>query len=498
MFFKRLVDWISGREPTNARPVAETATDAASSDGSATAGTPAEKRRFLRVALPGAQLSLGRLGPYPLANLSFGGLRALIPSDQQPKVGDEIAARLNLQPSWLAVRLLVRNHHGPEVGFAFVNLGGKESRVLAEFLRPVMIGSSLREITGMSLQAPGPNLRVRWFQGEGGAQIFVWQTLEDEVIKEEFYFLDYVLLWQKEQRGLRIGRLREGVGKVGYGRVDPQTAVFFRAPPYQALRLGQTIMKSATLPAPVRDAMLAEIAAEERRVHRRYLLKDGDAPIRFEPTDHPGQAWRVVNLSLTSIAFLLDELPAADVDRFAAAPQLSGHLLIDDRRVPITLAPRSHRDAILGCRLDLVVPEECERLAEYLAPRLLGQSLEEDPYPCEDLLPQRKGSRPHIYVGVHNTHILALIGPEHRLLAGRIVVLDQVLHFDGSRLRIFTNHGPAILPIERDLPLGQLEEQELRPYLRFLAKNLLASAPAVVDEVRTAWAEILAAPARTH
>lgn len=482
-FFSELVTWISGaRSPVT--PPSEAATDG---------GGGREKRRFVRVNLQGAHLYLGKNGPFAILNLSFGGLRAMIPPPHRPQPDTVVHAQMVLPPSRFTTRLAVKNNHGNEVGLAFLELGPKESRLLADHLRPLLIGGSLHEITGLELQSPDPRLKLRWFQGENDTQLFVWQSLDaNQVVKEEFYFCNYVMVHDREQDTLRVGKVEEGAPKkAGSGRIDPDSAVFFGTPPFQALRLGQAILDSSSLPAGMRDGLLAGIAREERRLFRRYLLKDDEARVGFVPAEMPTARWQVVNLSLTGIALLVEGGLPADGRDWSQRDVVAGHLVLGDKRIPAQIWPRYWQGDLVGGRLQIEMQEGAEHLAEFLAPRLLGQLLEEDPRPGDELFPARPGARPYLYVGVHNTHLLALVGPGAALLEGRLVVLDQLLTFARGKLKAYVNHGPMLMAIERELPLGQLVEQPLKPYLRYLARELIASAPAVADEVRTAWLKAL-------
>ena len=52
-------------------------------------------------------------------------------------------------------------------------------------------------------------------KGDDNVQVYLWQTLDGEIVKEEFYFLDYVVSWDREADTLTTARLK------GYPRGGP-------------------------------------------------------------------------------------------------------------------------------------------------------------------------------------------------------------------------------------------------------------------------------------
>ena len=193
MNFTDLLSWISGKKPeTKVSPMAETR----------------EKRRFYRINLSEGEVFIGESGPFQLVNVSYGGVRVKVAGHELSKtaqIGQKFDSRIKLGRIQFSCSVKVCNLGKDEVGCAFENLAPAHSRMVSEYLRPRILGSSLQEINASSLQNREPNLRLRWFQGDEGAQIFLWQTLEGDVVKEEFYFFDYIITWDHSQKVLQTG-----------------------------------------------------------------------------------------------------------------------------------------------------------------------------------------------------------------------------------------------------------------------------------------------------
>lgn len=78
-------------------------------------------------------------------------------------------------------------------------------------------GKSLREIDP-SMLAHEPSQNVRWFQGEGGTELFVWSE-EGRIVHVQLVFGRTSIEWIA-QKGLQAGTFTRG-GAIAGGRYDP-------------------------------------------------------------------------------------------------------------------------------------------------------------------------------------------------------------------------------------------------------------------------------------
>ncbi|RCK78959.1 MAG: hypothetical protein OZSIB_0510 [Candidatus Ozemobacter sibiricus] len=494
MGFQDLLHWIVGKRP------AETA-------GAPVAGVR-ERRRFQRIEVNDGLVTLGDRGPFPISNLSYGGLRfdagasedgeasrAAPPTEGKAAseafaIGQVYEARVNLHHVQLAATLKVCNVQGALVGCAFEKLSATQSRILSDILKPRIIGASLQEIDAAAIQNRDPNLRLRWFQGEDGAQIFLWQTLEGQTVKEEYYFLDYVITWDNRMQVLQTGRLRqEGGGKPGYGRIDPTSVAFFQVPSHRALKMGKVILEHATLPPGVRDPLLNGMAREERRLYHRYVLKEGEAGVKFHLGRNREGTLSVTNLSYNGLGVLLpeQELPRG----LARGQELEGELQIGAEFIRVRVQLAYVTPQVAGGFMRVLDPAQNERLAEFLAPRLLGQALEELPAPMEEKPIAPSGARGYLFVGLHNTHLLALVAPGARLVHGRIAFMDRTLNWERNALVAYACPCGVIFPRDWELPSDAVERlPEVPAELRQMCRLMIESA-SLPEEVRAAWMNAL-------
>jgi|GEM_PF-959160 len=479
MVFKNLLNWITGRSPEESAPEPTQ--------------PQRERRRFQRIGLEDGLVWLGEQGPFPVLNLSYGGLKFEIPSEHPGNgavsVGQVFEASVQLENVRFATTLKICNRFDTVFGCSFVGLKPAASRLISEFLKPRIIGASMTEIDGSRLQHHDPSLRMRWFQGEEGTQIFLWQALDGEIVREEYYFLDYIITWNQETQVFQTGKLRSDKGKSGFGRVDPSTVVFFKVPSHRAVRMGRKILECAALPLEARDQMLANLIREEKRLYQRYIIRAGDRAPRFTPDGHPGRHLVVANLSVGGIAFLTPEEGLGAVGK--RGELLTGRLELDGNVVPIHTRIIYATGQMIGGTLELAGTAGGDEIARFLAPRLLGQSLEEMPSPLEELPQSFRSSRVYLHVGLHNTHVISAVNPDRNLLAGRIAFMDHILVWEHGTLTSWKCPGGIVFPRDWELPLDILEREAAIPeHLRGICAEMLESAE-LPTEVVTAWKKVL-------
>lgn len=455
-----------------------------------------EKRQFQRLATVGGHAHCGDYGPFQITNISFGGARIQV-TDQaflaalQP--GTDISIRLIFPGLRLETKMQVCSiSQAGELGCSFTCLTEPQERMLSDFLKPGVIGSSFHEVSAPAATSPDQNVRLRHFQGQDGAQIFLWQTLEGDVVKQEYYFLDYVITMQKSRQTLRTGRVSNAVGSgssEAFGRIAPDRIVFFNVPSFRALRMGKSILELSSLPAEAKDHLLSGIASEEKRLYRRYSLREHDAQVRFYHTFYPDQPFPVGNLSFSGVALLFPDDFAAD--NLAGQHDLSGFLAIGTYRYPASITVVYCNRQALGGVLTLINDQGKAAVAEFLAPRLLGQSLEEDTPPGAVPAAVAERAKAYYFTGLHNTHVLTLMVPGGCMALGRIVFMDCVLAFDGQMLTEYQCPRGTVFPPSWELPPDLVDAMPLVSADLVAACRLLLAAAALPTEVREGWNRVL-------
>ncbi|MBP7633972.1 hypothetical protein KBA41_07355 [Candidatus Ozemobacteraceae bacterium] len=479
MVFKNLLNWITGRASEEAAPEP--------------VQPQSERRRFQRIGLEDGLVWLGEQGPFPVLNLSYGGIKFEVPAgtsgDGGITPGQALEANIQLGNVRFATGLKICNRFDTVFGCSFVGLKPAASRLISDFLKPRIIGASLTEIDGSRLQHLDPGLRMRWFQGEEGTQIFLWQTLDGEIVREEYYFLEYIITWNQETQVFQTGKLHPDKGKSGFGRVDPSTVVFFKVPSHRAIRMGRKILECAALPLEARDQMLANLIREEKRLYQRYIIRAGDQAPRFTPDGHPGSHLVVANLSVGGIGFLTPEEELGTVGK--RGELLTGRLELDGNVIPIHVRIVYHTAQMIGGTLEAAGTAGSDEIARFLAPRLLGQSLEEIPSPLEELPQSFRSSRVYLHVGLHNTHVISAVNPDGSLMAGRIAFMDHILVWERGSLTSWKCPGGIVFPRDWELPLDILERETAIPeHLRGICAEMIESAE-LPTEVGTAWNNVL-------
>lgn len=470
---KKLVNWLSG-------------TSAKKEEVSAVA---AERRRFQRLQLEDCEATFFGGGPFPVSNLSYGGFQvdlaswAALPGIEKNTVYD---CQLKMQGVQLACRIVVKNLLNTLAGCAFSDMTPAQSGVVADFIRPRIVGCSLREINAAKLKNDSPELKMRWFQGENGAQVFLWQTVEGESVKQEFYFFDYFMTWDKAGEGLRTGKVKSE-SRGSFGRISPDSVMFFRIPPYRALKLGRTVLECSKLPEEARERILQEIASEEKRLFHRYIVKDGG--VVFVTDEPAGHKLSVLNISVKGIA--LYNAPESPVNCDNA---LSGSLVIGNSSIRATFKPAYTHANLVGGRLLVVDADSQQQFEEFLAPRLLAQYLEEMPSPTERPPFAPPNAHSYLYTGLYNTHLLSLVESGDKLNAGRIAFMDRALSFRNNKLSEFRCPEGLIFPGDWELDAAILWPLDaVEPMTRKICREMVDSAEQIAPEVKRAWLAVLVA-----
>ncbi|NLI79905.1 MAG: hypothetical protein GX442_26100 [Candidatus Riflebacteria bacterium] len=477
MSFTDLLRWILGREQEPETPAA---------------ASPKEHRASPRLNFSQGVVQVQGVGDFPLVNLSQGGL-ALHTRDHpilaRAPAGMVLPAKIRLGSVFFETDLKVVALEGGDVGCAFGTLPPAHSRALADFLKPRILGRSLREIDATALKATDPALRLRWFQGDEGTQLFCWTDGDEGPERMEFYFLDSLVSCEKRGRNLQTAYVRtQALGPVG--PADRAAIAYHPAPSYRVLRLGRTIVEHSPLPAPIKNLLEDLLFREEKCSFSRVVMADRDRNVVFEMEARSGSlALPVVSLSSNSMTLLPPEsLPLKDI---AEGDVYQGMLRLPDRKLALTFKVLFRQDYLLGGGLKLIRPCDVEALSAFLAPRLLGKSLETLPPPAETRPFAPQGSRASLFVGIHNTHLLSLVVPPDRLVYGRLVLGDRAIVFDRNALTAYACPRGFIFPTEWDIATGSLERiPHDDPALLAAIHEVLQSAR-LPEEVRLSWTTAL-------
>lgn len=479
MNFGDLLDWICGKKPEQELQEVK---------------AERERRQFFRIDLSDGEVFLDERGPFSIVNLSYGGMRINLSDDEflkNVKPGDEFSGKIRFENVHFSADIIVRSIMKNDLGCAFQNLPTTFSRILGDFLKPRILGASLQEINSSSLKNHDENLRLRWFQGEDGTQIFLWQALDGEVVKEEFYFLDYIISMDLKKDNFQVGSThQEGSLKAGFGRIDTNSIAFFKVPSFRALKMGRAILESAAVPMEARAKLLASIVKEERRLYNRYILGESDRQIHFALKDSPDTPLRIFNLSLQGIAFMAPDMDAQR-KQFAEGTKIEGKVVLPEAELDAKVAFVYIHNHIMGGNLTLCNKSDEESLAMFLAPRLLGQSLEEVPPPSEMKPFAPSESRAYLFIGFHNTHLLSLVAQKNRLVFGRICFMDFALVYERDKLTTYSCPRGIIFPSDWDLPLELVEKQAENSVSHIEACQQMLESGNIPAEVVASWKSVL-------
>ncbi|GAB1351595.1 hypothetical protein MASR1M12_03250 [Erysipelotrichia bacterium] len=460
---KKLVDWLSGTGEEINQPQ----------------GGAEERRRFQRLHLENCRYFIGNEGPFSVSNLSYGGFRVDLSSWSEINSlqhGQEIAGFLHLHQIQLECRVEIRNIFGRLAGCSFVGLTSLQARIVSEFLKPRILGLSLREIDSAKLKNDDPELKMRWFQGEDGVQIFLWQTVEGAAVRQEFYFLDYFMAWQGSEGSLQTGKVKPE-NRSGFGRISPDSVVFFRIPPYRALKMGRTILECSKLPESAREKLLNEISGEEKRLFHRFIVKNEH--IFFKPAGSDTEL-AILNISLKGIALLKPSETC--VPDSHCCP---GEVITAKQSIKVIFFPAYTHDNILGGIIKPASDADQNNLEHFLAPRLLAQYLEEVAAPLEIPTLAPAGARIYLYTGLHNTHILSLVTPDGELHNGRIAFMDRALTCRRGRMQEIHCPSGLIFPAEWE-PENTRGTIAPDPGTLAICREMVVNAE-IAPEVKKAW-----------
>ncbi|GAB4278540.1 MAG: hypothetical protein Kow0029_21880 [Candidatus Rifleibacteriota bacterium] len=465
----KILSWLSSTEKNN----------------SSEALTYSDRRKFQRLNLNDCRVFIGDHGPFEVLNLGFGGLRFDISSFEQIgdlKIGQKLNCDIFLENIVINNRVIVKNLVGNSIGCAFSNLSTTESRVLKDFIKPRILGISIREIESSKLHNNNQELQMRWFQGTDGIQIFLWQTHDGQHVMQEFYFLNYFMSWENKSETFKTGIIKSPKF-TGFGQISPDAIAFYKVPPYRALKLGHTILKYSDLPDIAKEKLINEISKEERRLFHRYLVKESG--IKFCPVDFPALSLEVLNLSQSGIALLKN--PRINVLK---GNKLSGTLKLAKNQLQATIEIAYVENQCCGGNLG-ICKENIEKYSTFLAPRLLAQYLEKVPATIEIPRFAHPQARVFLYTGIHNSHILSLVSPEGELIAGRIAFIDKALNFYQNKLIEYECKERTILPCEWEIPkhLVNAESKPEKASVEFCTELIKISE--LEQEVKKAWLEVL-------
>jgi len=471
-----MMNWILGR-PSPAAPTE-------------TAPKKAEHRISPRLSYSDGVVQIMGVGEFPLVDLAQGGLSLKTrdhPILANPQPGMLLPSKVRLGSVFFETDLRVCSFRADEIGCAFGTMPAGHSRILNDFLKPRMLGTSLREI-----RATEDNLR--WFQGDEEAQILFWSKPGGGFDKADFYFMDYVISFDGNDSSLRTGFVRTPfLGGGSHGVPGQGTIVYNETPSYRALRLGHIIFEHGSLPEDIYLQLGSIMYREEKCTFSRVILGENDRNITFEFSDESGPVvLRVASLCSTAISALLPD--AAVKRKIPQGTLLNGMLHLPDRVLPATFKVVFQHDFLLGGGLKLQQASDAECFASFLTPRLLGKSLELVAPPAEVKPFAPNESRTSLHVGIHNTHLLSLIIHPDRLLYGRLVFSDRIILWDKNTLSAFSCPQGLIFPSDWDIITNSREKiPHDDPVLLTTVREILQSAR-ISQEVLKAWEAILPPP----
>ena len=429
------------------------------------------------------------VGEFPLFDLAQTGI-SLNTKDHpilaNPQSGMVLPSRIRLGGVFFETDLRVCSLRQGGIGCTFGNMPAGHYHVLNDFLKPRMLGASLREIRKIEDNR-------RWFQGNEGTQIFFWTNPEGGLDKAEFYFMDYVICFDGKNRSLRTGVIRSPFwGGGGYEVPEDGTIAYHETPSYRALKLGHIILEHGSLPEDIYLNLASILYREEKCTFSRVILGESDRNIRFEFSDESGSAvLRVASLCSTAISAILPDADATAKRKIPSGTILNGTLHLLDRVLPAIFKVVFQHDFLIGGALKLQQASDAESFASFLTPRLLGKSLESAAPPAETKPFAPNRSWTSLYVGIHNTHLLSLVMRPESLLYGRLVFGDRILLWDKNTLSAYSCPQGLIFPTDWDIVTSNREKiTNDDPVLLSTVRDILQSAR-ITHEVRVAWEAVL-------
>jgi hypothetical protein len=346
------------------------------------------------------------------------------------------------------------------------------------------LGLSLREIRPTEAN-------LRWFQGEEETQIHYWSRPEGGFDKADFYFMDYLIAFDGKNNTLRTGFVQTPFLGSGSHGIPGQGAVVFHATPsYRALRLGHIIFEHASLPEEIYLDLAGIMYREEKCTFSKVVLGESDRNVTFEFSDESGPAvLQVASLCSTAISAILPDSPKKR--KISKGTMLSGFLNLSQQKIPAVFKVVFQHDFIIGGGLRLQQASDAESMASFLAPRLLGKSLEIAEPPAEMPLFASRDARASLYTGIHNTHLLSLITYPDRLIFGRMVFGDRVLLWDKNHLCAYKFPHGLVFPSDWNIVMNPREQIPHDDHVLInTAKEILQNS-CVSAEVLKAWMAVL-------
>jgi len=119
------------------------------------------------------------------------------------------------------------------------------------------LATSLREIDPSALQEDPEEGKVRWFQGEGGTELFAWTRPGQPPHHVQLVFARVSVEWS-QKGGLRTGTFANGASTMG-GRYDPYLLELERAADPEVCRAALHLLSASkverALVAPLLQAL---------------------------------------------------------------------------------------------------------------------------------------------------------------------------------------------------------------------------------------------------
>ncbi len=477
MNFNQMMDWILGRSIPE--PAAESTKQQPQK--------AAERRISHRLSCSDVMVQITGAGEFPLVDLAQGGLSISVKDNQlpeKPEVGTLLPARLRLGSVFFDIDLKVCSIRIGEIGCAFSDMPAGHSRALHDFLKPRKLGLSLREIKSTEAN-------LRWFQGEEETQIHYWSNPDGGFDKADFYFMDYLIAFDGKTNSLRTGFVQTPFLGGGSHGIPGQGAIVFHATPsYRALRLAHIIFEQGTLPEDIYLNLAGIMYREEKCTFSKVAIGESDRNITFEYSDDSGPViLRVASLCSTAISAVLPDSP--NKRKIPYGTLLNGVLNLPKQKIPAVFKVVFQHDFIVGGGLKIQQTSDNESMSSFLAPRLLGKSLEMAEPPAEMPPFAPRGARPHLYTGIHNTHILSLITHPEHLIYGRMVFGDRVIVWDKNLLTAYAYPQGLVFPSDWNIVISPRDKvPHDDPVLIATMKEILHSS-CVSDEIMKAWQAIL-------
>lgn len=473
MNFSDLMSWIIGRED------AKTETEVSK--------PIANRRVAARLNFPNGVVQIQGVGDFPLIDLAQRGL-SLNPLDQSilanPQPGMILPSKIRLGTIFLETDLKVCYLESGKIGCSFGQLSFGHSRILNDFLKPCILGASLREIRSREEN------QTR-FEGDDSCQLFYWKDSNGVFEQAELYFMDYAIIFDGKSNSLRTGFFRLPFGSSG-GRVFPEksTIVFNATPSYRVLKMAHLFFNHAALPEDIYLNLASIAFREEKCSFSKVLFGEKDKGITFNYFDEFGEVkLKVASLCSTAISALLPDPPPKRT--LKPGTVLSGILNLPEHSLTASFKVVFQQDFMVGGGLRLQNSDDSEFLSAFLAPRLLGRSLEALPPPTEKKPFSPGDAQSFMYVGIHNTHLLSLVVYPKKLLYGRLAFNDRIVIWDKNSLAMYSFPQGLVFPYEWDILTFNHEEiGNDDPTLLGTVREILNSSN-ISSELKEAWEDAL-------